>query len=116
MRSRRSSCTYVPVSYNRAVVRYVQTIDFNSTDVTTSSSGSDFSAQHMQEPDPSVQALTDRVRQLEHVLEEFLGLPDCSVTPQDPAIHGRFLKNRFFGFSHRSNICESKVCLFLLTP
>ncbi|KAL2848737.1 hypothetical protein BJX68DRAFT_267593 [Aspergillus pseudodeflectus] len=108
MRSRRSSCTYVPVSYNRAVVRYVQTIDFNTTDVTTSSSGSDFSAQHMQEPDPSVQALTDRVRQLEHVLEEFLGLPDCSVTPQDPAIHGRFLKNRFFGFSHRSNICESK--------
>ncbi|KAJ0422507.1 hypothetical protein BJY00DRAFT_77989 [Aspergillus carlsbadensis] len=108
MRSRRSSCTYVPVSYNRAIVRYIQTIDFNSTDASTSSSSSDVSAQHTQELDPSVQALTDRVRQLEHVLEEFLGLPDCSVTPQDPAIHGRFLKNRFFGFSHRSNICEAK--------
>jgi hypothetical protein len=109
MRSRRSSCTYVPVSYSSAVVRYIQTIDFSSTDAPTSSSSSDVSAQHTQQPDPSVQALTDRVRQLEHVLEEFLGLPDCSVTPQDPAIHGRFLKNRFFGFSHRSNICESKV-------
>ncbi|KAL3455755.1 hypothetical protein BJX64DRAFT_294755 [Aspergillus heterothallicus] len=108
MRSRRSSCTYVPVNYKKAVVRYIQTIDFSSSTTTKSSPSSDVSTQPAQESDPSVQALTDRVRQLEHVLEEFIGLPDCSVTPQDPTIHGRFLKNRFFGCSHRSNICESK--------
>ncbi|KAL2835316.1 hypothetical protein BJY01DRAFT_223884 [Aspergillus pseudoustus] len=108
VRSRRSSCTYVPVNYNRAVVRYIQTIDFSSSNTATSSSSSDVSSQPTHVPDPSVQALTSRVRQLEHVLEEFLGLPECSVTPQDPTLHGRFLKNRFFGFSHRSNICESK--------
>ncbi|KAL2822620.1 hypothetical protein BJX63DRAFT_441235 [Aspergillus granulosus] len=108
MRSRRSACTYVPVSYNRAVVRYIQTIDFGSSNAAASASSSDVSMLPTQESDSSVQALTDRVRQLEHVLEEFLELSDCSVTTQDPAIHGRFLKNRFFGSSHRSNICESK--------
>ncbi|RAL06087.1 fungal specific transcription factor domain-containing protein [Aspergillus ibericus CBS 121593] len=65
-------------------------------------------------PTPSVEALTDRIQQLEQKLSEALSLQAESrsqqlptVAPEPTAINGTFSKTRFFGNSQRS-ICERK--------